>query len=177
MLEWNAFQVRIEADENHLAAVPHHDVMIAIFLILLVITLVLILIALHPQQRAVDELSAVDPPAHGAVTMARFQRLVMRKAFELQINRLPHRQLLGMLVLQLAARVVRPQLLEARRAVAVVFAPSTPRQSAGKGHCLAVRAYATAIALSTNMFEPSMRAYCAAAALATVLFLTAMRAY
>ena len=147
-LERSAFQVRIETYKDHLAAVYAHNVMIARFLILLVVAPVRKLIALDRQQRAVDVLSAVDPPAHRAVTVAGFQLLIMSKAFELLVNRLPHRQLLRVLVVQLAARVIGEEVLKACGAVAVVFSLSTPRVRPR----LAVRTNLTSTALGTLVF-------------------------
>jgi len=174
VLEWNAFQVRIKANENHLASMRHHDVMIAIFLILLVVALVLVLIALDPQQRAVDELSAVDPPPHRAHAVACFQRPIVHKAFELQVDRLADREFFRMLVLQLRAFIIGEKVLEARRAVAVVFSLSKSRQSAGKRQCLAVWTNLTSTTLDAFTLFPSMHAERRALAIATLAFSTAM---
>jgi hypothetical protein len=103
-----AFQIWVETDKNHLAAMFHHDDVVPGFLILLIVAPMRKLITLDCQQRDIDVLSTVYPSAHCAHTVTGLEPLVVSKACEVLVDRLADRELFRFFVIQLAALVIGP---------------------------------------------------------------------
>jgi hypothetical protein len=149
----HALAVGVEADEYHGRSMHHHDVMVSVRFVFTIVPTVRMLVGLDTQQGGADDKPMVDASPHRTLAVASFHRLVMDEAFKVIVDRFPHREFLRLVVVDLALRMTRKQVLVAGRAVAIVvlFTSSRvrPVNTVGASESSAVTNAPVCISLST----------------------------
>ena len=115
----SAHHVGVEPYEHPFSAVQHVQVVVPDLLVFFVVTPVPPLVSLDSQNRVPDELPVVNSPPVCAVAVCRIDRVVVDEALKVGRQRVPHRNLLRVLVDHRRPRVLRKLAFEAAGTVPV----------------------------------------------------------